>query len=198
MATLYAVSIVLNHDWTHFEQMSSKRFPSTVNSRTSRCRLSNLSMASGVSTLAPSLLLSRTMSSLMLSGKFLDFHSLITMMTKVIGNVSNMWKKEQASRCCTADVCLCQSVNQLYNNKKWPNLFFFPLLSESSQFCDLESDLLTHKYSIKAPEMTKLRRLDWGYVKRRKMTRPALRKQCREALAHSTIMQIHDNSRNLK
>ena len=38
-------------------------------------------------------------------------------------------EKEQASHCCTADVCLCQSVNQLYkNNKKWPNLFFFPLL----------------------------------------------------------------------
>ena len=38
------------------------------------------------------------------------------------------WKKEQARRCCTTDVCLHQSVNQLYNNKKWPNLFFFPLL----------------------------------------------------------------------
>ena len=37
------------------------------------------------------------------------------------------WKKEQASRCCTADVCLCQSVNQRYNNKKLTNLFFFPL-----------------------------------------------------------------------
>ena len=39
------------------------------------------------------------------------------------------WKKEQASRCCTAYVCLRQSVNKLYNNKKkWPNLVFFPLL----------------------------------------------------------------------
>ena len=27
-------------------------------------------------------------------------------------------KKEQASRCCIADVFLCQSENQLYNNKK--------------------------------------------------------------------------------
>ena len=38
------------------------------------------------------------------------------------------WKKEQASRCCTADVWLNQSQNQLYNNQKWPNLFCFPLL----------------------------------------------------------------------
>ena len=36
--------------------------------------------------------------------------------------------KQRASRCCTADVCLCQSVNQLYNNQKYPNLFSFPLL----------------------------------------------------------------------
>ena len=28
------------------------------------------------------------------------------------------WKKDQASRCYTADVCLCQSVNQLLNNQK--------------------------------------------------------------------------------
>jgi len=34
-------------------------------------------------------------------------------------------KKEQKSRCCTADVFLGQYVNQLYSNKKWPNLFFF-------------------------------------------------------------------------
>ena len=27
-------------------------------------------------------------------------------------------KKEQASSCCTADVCLRQTVNQLYNNQK--------------------------------------------------------------------------------
>ena len=28
------------------------------------------------------------------------------------------WKKEQVSCCCTADVCLCQSVSQLYNKEK--------------------------------------------------------------------------------
>ena len=28
------------------------------------------------------------------------------------------WKKEQASGCCTDDVCLRQSVNQLYNNQQ--------------------------------------------------------------------------------
>ena len=27
------------------------------------------------------------------------------------------WKKEQAIRCCTADVCLCQSVNQSTNEQ---------------------------------------------------------------------------------
>ena len=37
------------------------------------------------------------------------------------------WKKEQASCCCTADVCLRQSVNQLYNNKKMAKL---PLLDK--------------------------------------------------------------------
>ena len=41
---------------------------------------------------------------------------------------SKQWKKEQASRCCTAHVCLRQSVNQLYNNQKRPNLFFFHCL----------------------------------------------------------------------
>ena len=39
-------------------------------------------------------------------------------------------EKEQASCCFTADVCLCQSVNQLYNNQKWPILLFFPLLED--------------------------------------------------------------------
>ena len=45
--------------------------------------------------------------------------------------MTNQWKKEQASCSCTADVCLRQSVNQLYNKsttKKWSNLFFFTLL----------------------------------------------------------------------
>ena len=32
------------------------------------------------------------------------------------------WEKEHARHCCTADACLCQSVNQLYNNQK---LVFF-------------------------------------------------------------------------
>ena len=44
---------------------------------------------------------------------------------------SNFRNHSQASRCFTADVCLRQSVNQLYNNQKWPNLFFFPLLDHS-------------------------------------------------------------------
>ena len=35
------------------------------------------------------------------------------------------WKKEQASRCCTADVCLCQSANKLYNNQKMAKLVLF-------------------------------------------------------------------------
>jgi len=32
--------------------------------------------------------------------------------------MTKQWKKEQASRCLTADVCLRQSVNQLYNIQK--------------------------------------------------------------------------------
>ena len=35
------------------------------------------------------------------------------------------WKKEQASGYCTADVCLHQSVNQLYNNNKMAILVLF-------------------------------------------------------------------------
>jgi len=38
---------------------------------------------------------------------------------------SKQWKKEQASRYCTADVCLRQSVNQLYNNQKMAKFFLF-------------------------------------------------------------------------
>jgi len=45
-----------------------------------------------------------------------------------LGSYPSSGKKEQTSR-CTADVFLGQSVNKLYNNKKWPNLFFFPLLA---------------------------------------------------------------------
>ena len=52
---------------------------------------------------------------------------------KYLTNPANakQWKKEQVSRCCTADVCLCQSVNQLYNNQTLPNLLFFPLLGSN-------------------------------------------------------------------
>ena len=38
--------------------------------------------------------------------------------TGLLQLVSKQWKKEQASRCCTADVCLCQSLNQPCNNNK--------------------------------------------------------------------------------
>ena len=41
--------------------------------------------------------------------------------------MDRQWKKEQVSLCCTADVCLRQSVNKQQPNKR-PNLFFFPLL----------------------------------------------------------------------
>ena len=39
------------------------------------------------------------------------------------------WKKEQASHCCTAEVCLRQSVNQLYNKKNGQTCSFFHCLS---------------------------------------------------------------------
>ena len=45
--------------------------------------------------------------------------------------ITKQWKKEQASRCCTGDVCMRQSVNQLYNDQKSPNVFFFPLLGDN-------------------------------------------------------------------
>ena len=35
------------------------------------------------------------------------------------------WKKEQASRFCSADVCLRQSVNQLYNNQNMAKRVLF-------------------------------------------------------------------------
>ena len=38
---------------------------------------------------------------------------------------SMQWKTEQANRCCTADVCLHQSVNQLYNNQEMAKLVLF-------------------------------------------------------------------------
>ena len=38
---------------------------------------------------------------------------------------TKQWIKEQASRCCTADVCLHQSVNHLYNNQKMAKLVLF-------------------------------------------------------------------------
>ena len=37
-------------------------------------------------------------------------------------------EKEQESRCCIADVCLHESVNQLYNNQKMAKRVLFPLL----------------------------------------------------------------------
>ena len=40
-------------------------------------------------------------------------------------HLSMQWKKEQASRCCTAYVCLRQTVNQLYNNQKMAKLVLF-------------------------------------------------------------------------
>ena len=39
-------------------------------------------------------------------------------------------KKEQASRFCAADVCMCQSVNQLHNNQKMAKLVLFTLLGK--------------------------------------------------------------------
>ena len=49
-----------------------------------------------------------------------------TMMGISLSSVfGRQWKKEQASRCYTADVYLCQSVNQLYNNQKMVKLALF-------------------------------------------------------------------------
>ena len=39
--------------------------------------------------------------------------------------IDKQWKKEQASRSCTADVCLRQSVSQLSNNQKTDKLVLF-------------------------------------------------------------------------
>ena len=55
------------------------------------------------------------------------FVSHLMMGSSAYGMSRKQWKKELASRCCTADVCLCQSVNQVYNNKM-ANMFFFLLL----------------------------------------------------------------------
>ena len=42
-----------------------------------------------------------------------------------LSHFTKQWRKEQAIRCCTADVCLRQSVNQLYNNNKMAKLVLF-------------------------------------------------------------------------
>ena len=34
-----------------------------------------------------------------------------------VWDMFKQWKKDQASQCCTTDVCLHQAVNQLYNNQ---------------------------------------------------------------------------------
>ena len=47
---------------------------------------------------------------------------------------SSSGKKEQASHCCTADVCLCQSVNQLYNNPKMAKLVLFSTRKKLKKF----------------------------------------------------------------
>ena len=53
-------------------------------------------------------------------------------MLSFIGNNQAMEKK-QASCCCTADVCLHQCVNQLYNNQKMAKLVLFPLIGKKHQ-----------------------------------------------------------------
>ena len=50
------------------------------------------------------------------------------------------WKKEQASCCCTGDVCLRQSLNQLYNNNKMAKLVLFSTAWQS----------LTHRWWLDA------------------------------------------------
>ena len=51
----------------------------------------------------------------------------------VSSTVNKKRKKEQASRCCTADVCgLCQSVNQLYNNQNMAKLVLFSIGARSN------------------------------------------------------------------
>ena len=52
--------------------------------------------------------------------------------------MSKQWKKEQSSRCCTADVFLSQPLNQLYNNQKIDKLVLFSTscqLSVSNKPC---------------------------------------------------------------
>ena len=60
-----------------------------------------------------------------------DGHTLFQHVDLTAPNVA-AGKKEQASRCCTADVCLCMSVNQLCNNNKMAKPFFFPLLGNGA------------------------------------------------------------------
>ena len=44
------------------------------------------------------------------------------------GSAGTAQQAEQASRCCTADVCLLQSVNQLNNNQRMAKLVLFFML----------------------------------------------------------------------
>ena len=67
--------------------------------------------------------------------------------------MNKQWKKEQASCCFTADVCLHQSVNQMYNNQNMAksDLFstawsspFFPHLKFRSVGGVLDADEPVH------------------------------------------------------
>ena len=57
-----------------------------------------------------------------LNGGLSSFAFLVSLKKCQIGK---QWKKEQASRCCTADVCLRQSMNQLYTKQHMAKLVLF-------------------------------------------------------------------------
>ena len=57
-------------------------------------------------------------------GKF--FHA--TALNRELLLTSKQWKKEQLSRCWPANVWLCESVNQLYNNQKGQTCSLFHCL----------------------------------------------------------------------
>ena len=65
--------------------------------------------------------------------------------------VCKQWKKEQAIRCCTADVFLCQSVNQLYNNHKMTKLVLFSTACLfGSPVPSLDPEVATHLTEVAA------------------------------------------------
>ena len=100
--------------------------------------------------------------------------------------IDKQWKKVQASRCCTADVCLHQYVNQLYNNKKMTKLVLFSTARWCmTRACKLENDIWGwnhHRTMLKVFSLARRWRVRCATLLKRK-DREEMRKEARRGAA---------------